>query len=217
MGKFSMKGVKGTKVMSTNYLKAGIYNVIFKGVDKSENFNALELKFDAVDGSGTHTERIFEPRSEERTESQYGTNPSETEQFMCKIKQIIDAIDPELGKEIEDNPSKLDVASFDMFINLLKKYLNTKVGVETQIKLIPTSGNFVGFPGFIARVNKDGNLYMTTKIIGNNLTLTAKEKNLIDEANNAKPTNMSSKSSDNELEDLKDDFPETPSDDDLPF
>ena len=217
MGKFSMKGVKDTKVMSTNYLKAGIYNVIFKGVDKSENFNALELKFDAVDGSGTHTERIFEPRSEERTESQYGTNPSETEQFMCKIKQIIDAINPELGKEIEDNPSKLDVTSFDMFVNLLKKYLNTKVGVETQIKLIPTSGNFVGFPGFIARVNKDGNLYMTTKIIGNNLTLTAKEKNLIDEENNAKPTNMNSKSSDNELEDLKDDFPETPSDDDLPF
>lgn len=212
-----MKSVKDTKVMSTNYLKAGIHNVIFKGVEKSENFNALELKFDSIDGTGTHIERIFEPRSEERTESQYGTNPSETEQFMCKIKQIIDAIDPELGKEIEDNPSKLDVASFDLFINVLKKYLNTKIGVETQIKLIPTSGNFVGFPGFIARINKDGNLYMTTKIIGSNLTLTAKEKNLIDEAANAKPTNMNSKSSNDELDDLKDDFPAVPSEDDLPF
>ena len=200
-----MGGVKGAKVVSNNFLRAGIHNVIFKGIDKADGVgNAIELRFEAVDGSGIHNERIFEPRSEERTQSQYGTNPSEAEQFMCKIKQVIDALDPELAHNIENNGDKFAAPNFDAFVTLLKKYLDKKVGTPTQIKLIPTTGNFVGFPGFIARLSKDNALYMTTKVIGNDLVLTAKEKTAIDNAANAKPTDMRQKS--NELDDLREEF-----------
>lgn len=215
-----MGGVMNAKVVSNNFLRAGIHNVIFKGIDKADGFSAIELRFEAVDGSGVHNERIFEPRSEERTQSQYGTNPSEAEQFMCKIKQVIDALDPELARNIESNGNKFTAPNFDGFITLLKKYLDKKVGTQVQIKLVPTSGNYVGFPGFIARLNKDGAIYMTTKVIGQDLVLTAKEKTAIEAAANAKPTDMRQRS--NELDDLRDDFAPakentTEEDDDLPF
>ena len=113
MSMFNMGGVKDAKVVSNNFLRAGIHNVIFKGIDKADGFNAIELRFEAVDGSGIHNERIFEPRSEERTQSQYGTNPSESEQFMCKIKQVIDALDPELAHKIEADGDKFAAPDFD--------------------------------------------------------------------------------------------------------
>lgn len=202
---FNMGGVATAKVVSSNFLKAGIHDVVFKGIDKADGFNALELRFEAVDGSGVHNERLFEPRSNERKESQYGPNPAESEQFMCKVKQIIDALDPDLAKNIENDGSKFAAADFDGFIALLKKYLDKRVGTQTQIKLVPTTGNFVGFPGFVARLSKDGALYMTTKVIGDNLTLSAKEKTAIDNAAMAKPTDM--RQAVNDLADLKDDFP----------
>ena len=221
MSMFSMGGVKDARVVSNKFLRAGIHNVIFKGIDKAEGFNAIELRFEAVDGSGIHNERIFEPRSEERTQSQYGANPSEAEQFMCKIKQVIDALDPDLARKIETDGDKFAAADFDAFIILLKKYLDKKVGTKTQIKLVPTTGSFVGFPGFIARLNKDNAIYMTTKVIGDNLVLTAKEKTAIENAETAKPTDMRQKS--DELADLAKDFEPDPEvsvgsdDSDLPF
>lgn len=215
-----MGGVKDAKVVSGNFLRAGIHDVFFKGIDKADGFNAIELRFEAVDGSGIHNERIFEPRSEERTQSQYGTNPSEAEQFMCKIKQVIDALDPELAHKIETEGDKFTAANFDAFIVLLKKYLDKKVGVQTQIKLVPTTGNFVGFPGFIARLSKDNAIYMTTKVIGEDLVLTAKEKTAIDTAASAKPTDMRQQRG-SELEDLRGEFGESKDvageDSDLPF
>lgn len=218
---FNMGGVATAKVVSNNFLKAGIHHVIFKGIDKAENFNALELRFEAVDGSGVHNERLFEPRSNERTESQYGTNPAESEQFMCKVKQIIDALDPELSEKIEKDGSKFAAPDFDGFCKLLKKYLDKKVGVETFIKLIPTTGNFVGFPGFVARLSKDGAIYMNNKVIGENLVLTPKEATMIENAATAKPTDMRKAANNDELSDLEDDFdvPANNNDDDdtLPF
>lgn len=214
---FNMSGTKGVKVSTgngANYLRAGIHTVTFTGLNKSEKANAVEFHFEGEDGA-VHNELLFEPRSAERTQSQFGTNPSEAEQFTCKVKQIIDALNPELGKMIDEQGEKFDAPNFDAFIALLKKHLDSKVGTTTQIKLLPTSGNFVGMPGFPARVSKDGGLYMTTKIIGADLTLTTAEKTKIEAAANARPTQMSQTT---ELDDLKDDFETTDSEDDeMPF
>lgn len=220
MSMFNMGGVATAKVVSNNFLKAGIHHVVFKGIDKTDNFNAMELRFEAVDGSGVHNERFFEPRSNERTESQFGTNPAESEQFMCKVKQVIDALDPDLAKKIEQDGSKFAAPNFDGFITLLKKYLDKKVGTETYIKLIPTTGNYVGFPGFVARLSKDGVIYMNNKVIGENLVLTPKEATMIENAAAAKPTDMRKAVNNDELADLADDFDtsvDKDDDEELPF
>ena len=214
-----MSGVKDTKVISNTFLRAGIHNVTFKGLDLSENGQSMEVRFEAVDGSGVHNERIFAPRSNERQESQFGPNPSEAEQFKCKVKQVISALAPQLNADIESEAVVIEAADFAGFVRILKSHLTPYVGAATQIKLVPTSGSYVGFPGYPGRLNRDGVLYMTTKFIGNDLTLTNKEKQAIDAALNAKPTDMRAKSE--ELDDLADEF-STPAEEDdslsgLPF
>ena len=215
---FNFGGVKTANVVTNNFLPAGVHDVIFKGVDKADTFSALTLHFEAVDGSGIHNENIFEPRSDQRVDSQYGQNPSESEQFFCKIKQVIEALDPDLAQKIEKEGEKFAAPDFDGFVKLLKKYLDKKVGTQTQIKLVPTKGSYVGFPGYIANISKDGNLYMRDKVIGENLVLTAKQKDAIENAAKAKPTDMRARAND-ELADIADDFDtkDEADDSDMPF
>lgn len=223
MSMFNLGGVKDARVVSTNYLKPGIHQVVFKGIQKAEmsdaTINAIELQFEAVDSSGIHNERLFEPRSTERVPNRFNPSnedPSQAEQFMVKIKQVIEALDPELGKQINENGEKFSAPDFNGFLKLLKKYLDPKVGTKTYIKLVP-NGRYAGFPGFPARCSKDGGLIITTTFIGENLVLSSYEKTQIDNALTAKPTPMGTK---NELDDLKEAFPSVdPGDDsdDLPF
>ena len=210
-----MGAAKGVSVASS-FLPAGIHKVRFTGMNLANagESNVVEFKFESVDGAGIHNERIFEPRSNERTTSQFGENPSEAEQFTLKISQIISALDPELAKKIDENGDRFQAPDFPSFVNLLKKYLDNKVGTETFIKLIP-SGNYVNFPRYVASINKDGVLYINNKFIGNNLALTAKEARSIEEASRAKPTSMAE--ADDEIDEIKNSFKDAKIDDEMPF
>lgn len=215
MSIFSMGAAKGVSVAS-NFLPAGIHKVRFTGMNLANagESNVVEFKFESVNGAGIHNERIFEPRLNERTTSQFGENPSESEQFTLKISQIISALDPELAKKIDENGDRFQAPDFPSFVNLLKKYLDNKVGTETFIKLVP-SGNYVNFPRYIASINKDGVLYINNKFIGNNLALTAKEARSIEEASRAKPTSMAE--ADDEIDEIKNSFKDAKIDDEMPF
>ena len=210
-----MGAAKGVSVAS-NFLPAGIHKVRFTGMNLANagESNVVEFKFESVNGAGIHNERIFEPRSNERTTSQFGENPSEAEQFTLKISQIISALDPELAKKIDENGDRFQAPDFPSFVNLLKKYLDNKVGTETFIKLVP-SGNYVNFPRYVASINKDGVLYINNKFIGDNLTLTAKEARSIEEASRAKPTSMAE--ADDEIDEIKNSFKDAKIDDEMPF
>lgn len=215
MSIFSMGAAKGVSVASS-FLPAGIHKVRFTGMNLANagESNVVEFKFESVNGAGIYNERIFEPRSNERTTSQFGENPSEAEQFTLKISQIISALDPELAKKIDENGDRFQAPDFPSFVNLLKKYLDNKVGTETFIKLVP-SGNYVNFPRYIASINKDGVLYINNKFIGNNLALTAKEARSIEEASRAKPTSMAE--ADDEIDEIKNSFKDAKIDDEMPF
>lgn len=219
---FDLKGVENAQVVTgnTQYLRAGVHDVIFKGLDKAEGFEAFDLHFEGLNGA-LHNERVFEPKSDERIAGPYGDNPSQAEQFRGKIMQIIDAIDPEIATKIKTDPSKFSAPDFNSFVKLLKKYLDPKIGKQVQIKLLP-NGKYTSFPGFPMRLTKDGVLMYTTKFIGNDLVLDAKEVTLIEKVAAASPTVMSKRTS-SELDDLKAEFGEdlgsvnTDDSDDLPF
>lgn len=215
MSIFSMGAAKGVSVASS-FLPAGIHKVRFTGMNLANagESNVVEFKFESVNGAGIHNERIFEPRSSERTTSQFGENPSEAEQFTLKISQIISALDPELAKKIDENGDRFQAPDFPSFVNLLKKYLDNKVGTETFIKLVP-SGNYVNFPRYVASINKDGVLYINNKFIGDNLVLTPKEARSIEEASRAKPTSMAE--ADDEIDEIKNSFKDAKIDDEMPF
>ena len=63
---------------------------------------------------------------------------------------------------------------------------------RVQIKLIPQSNGFVSMPSFPARITRNGDLGIATRIIGQNLVLTPNELKKIEAAKNAAPTNMAS-------------------------
>lgn len=222
MGMFDLKGVENAQVATsgTQYLRAGVHDVIFKGLDKVEGFDAFDLHFEGLNGA-LHNERVFEPKSADRIAGQYGDNPSHAEQFRGKIMQIIDALDPEIAVKIKTDPSKFSAPDFNSFVKLLKKYLDPKVGTQVQIKLLP-NGKYTSFPGFPMRLTKDGVLMYTTKFIGSDLALDAKEMALVEKAATATPTIMNRRAS-SELDDLKAEFGDdltkmkADDDDDLPF
>lgn len=222
MNMFSMGGsIQAASIMSnsSNRLKAGIHEVKFKGIELVDGADAAVIKFESVDGSAIHSERLFAPTRTDRPDGTYGKQPSELEQFLSKCKCIIKALDPELFNNIEKDGSKFTAPDFVGFIKLLKKYLDKKIDTVTHIKLIPTNkGNYVGFPGFPASISKDGEtLYISNNFIGEGLFLKAAEEKRIAEVAAAKPTDMS-KRLDGDLDKIADEFNvKDEDDDDLPF
>ena len=156
----------------------------------------MELAMD-LEGYGDYVQRFFEPTSAERTESSFGPNPSSVEQFTCVVGQILDALDPEIGKKLSANNvsingKKVDVSSLD-FKKLVKlvEYLTAPyIDTELELKLIPQQNGFAAVPGFPAKLNKAGVVVIASRFIGHNLVLNQSEQKKVEAAKNAQPTNM---------------------------
>lgn len=215
---FNMSVTQGVKE-GGKFLQAGIHNAIFKGITKTElngkngdTYNVLVMTFD-IEGFGDFEHKLFEPTSNTRSETMYGPTPSQLEQFMIANRHLLDTANPAIAKGIDDGSIEIDAPNFASFVKKMQEYTNDFIGKPIQIKVLPTKSGFNQMPGFPARVSKNGTLYLTTKFIGNDLTLTPNEKSAIEKAQNAKPTNMS------ERQDLLDgmDSDLDPKDDDLPF
>lgn len=214
---------------AASYLRAGIHNVKFTGVEKGTGeYSTIEFSFEGIDEGevgAIHNERMFEPKSSERTPNRFNSaisDPSPAEQFMCKLMHVIAALNPEAHKKIQDGTAKFAPSDFTTLIKLVKKILDPVVGTEVQIKLLP-NGRFCGFPGFPAKISRNGDLYLSTSFIGEDLTLSAYEKSQIDKVNSAQPTNMSSREKSDldsmrrDLEELEDESNTSIDEDDLPF
>lgn len=220
MGMFDANKAAKAAVRSSEYLRVGIHDVKFIGVEKNETerFTSIDFTFAAENGA-QHIARLFAPTSDERSANQFNPNiedPSQAEQFMCKLMHIVSALDPDTYKQIQDGTLSFAPSNFDNLVKLVKRILDPKVGTAVQIKLVP-NGSFATFPAYPARIDKNGDLYLTTSFIGHDLTLSAYEKQQIDKVLNAKPTNMRNTS---ELDEIKKDLEEGASDDDdsdLPF
>lgn len=220
MGMFDANKAAKAAVRSSEYLRAGIHDVKFTGVEKNETerFTAIEFTFTAENGA-QHNARLFAPTSDERKPNRFDPNiedPSQAEQFMCKLMHIISALDPTTYKQIQDGILSFAPSNFDNLVKLVKRILDPKVGTEVQIKLIPNN-SFAAFPSYPARIDKNGDLYLTTSFIGHDLTLSAYEKQQIDKALDAKPTPIRNTS---ELDEIQKDLEEGAADDDdsdLPF
>ena len=90
--------------------------------------------------------------------------------------------------------------------------------VRVQVKLIPQNNGFVAMPSFPARITRNGDLGIATRIIGQNLVLTSSELKRIEAAKNATPTNMASQvDTDTTLDAMAENLDIDSSKDDLPF
>lgn len=205
------------------FLSAGIHNVTFKGIflDKitsqkdGTTYNTMKLVVD-IDDYGEYSHNFFEPTSDQRIETQYGENPSQVEQFMIVVRQILEAICPEVLEKLYASSDGLG-KTFNEIVKNVANYTSPKIGTKTQIKLIP-NGNYNQIPGFPARITKNGDLSIATRFIGNDLVLSASELKKVEAVKNARPTNMAGQSQ--ETKDLLNDLGmkmDKDGSDDLPF
>lgn len=206
---------------SGNFLTAGIHKAKFNGLALSQItsqkdgtiYNTMSLTLD-VEGYGDFTHNFFEPTSTERTESQYGPNPSQVEHFMVALRQIFDALDSKIGEGIDNGTVKI-TGDFNTVVKTAMKLTAPFIGTEVEVKVIPQSNGFSDIPSFPARINRAGALGIATRFIGHNLTLSQSEQRKIDQANNARPTNMSN--SNTSIDGLSDALGISADDDDLPL
>lgn len=218
---FDMSATTGVKE-SGKFLAPGIHKAKFNGLtldtitsQKDGNtYKVMSLNLD-VDGYGDYTQNFFEPRSAERTQSQFGENPSPVEHFMIALRQIFDAVNPAIGEGIDNGTTKI-TGDFSAIVKTAMKLTAPSIGTEVEIKLVPQSNGFAAMPGFPAKINRVGALGIATRIIGHNLVMSQSEQRKIDAANNARPTNMAS--NDTSIEGLSDALGlEDKDDSDLPF
>lgn len=203
-------------------LTPGIKDATFEGVEfanitsqkTGDAFKTLVLKLN-VDGYGPYQQNFFEPQSADRQEMQWGVSASQLDHFKITVMEILEAICPDVCAEINAGTKKL-TGTFKQIVDAVAAYTKPYVGKQTKIKLIPGKDNFCNMPSYPARIDRNGNLGIATRIIGDNITLTSSELKKIENAATAKPTNMAEKTTDSIVSAMGADLDSTGSDD-LPF
>ena len=185
-----------------------IYEVTFDGAsiediqgkkDPSQVYKVLKLRFSNEKGQFEHT--IFEPRPEdfERGENKTTRNgevstfptPSNVESMMLLLKHVIDAVLPLLGKKIDEGELTLGGKNWEQLRTNVVTVLEKGKGATTKIKLLSDNKGNARFPGFFTGLNQEGKAYIRNNFVGNTIGFTSYEKTRIDNAANAKPTDMS--------------------------
>lgn len=228
MGMFDLSATTGIK--ESNFLAAGIHKATFKGLTlgsinsqkTGETYTTMTLALD-VENHGEFTHNFFAPTSDERTQGNYGIQPSQKDHFMVALRQIFDALDPKIGEMIDTKsvvvggkPVDLGkITSFEQLVKLSKALTDPYIGTAVEIKLIPQNNGFNSIPGYPARINRAGALGIATRFIGHGLVLSQSEQKKIDAAANSKPTNMSA--SDTTLDGIGDALGINNDNNDLPF
>lgn len=175
-----------------------IYDVTFDGCeardiqgvqDTTKVFHVLDIKFSNDEGIYTHT--IFEPAEADMEDRQgpFGPQPSNVKAMMLLFKHLIDAVNPELGKAIDNKEKSLATSSWDALRKLMVQATDPGKGTQTKIKLVKNNKGVATFP-FFAAYSKEGKLYMQTNFIGKNIFFTNKELDRITKATEAKPTDV---------------------------
>jgi len=212
-------------------LTAGIHNAKFIGVKKNtittkagDDLDTMEITFD-VENYGTYTQNFFAPGNDGREKNQWGGyNASSMDHFLVIVRQLLDALNPEFGKAIDEGNSPIEGDTFTKVVNSLKKITTPYSGKTMKIKFLPQQNGYVAIPAFPARVRTTragevvGLGFATTIFAAEELTLLAKEVAKIEAAKNARPTNMSATAKNDLLADMAADLDEDKDDsDDLPF
>lgn len=177
--------------------------------DSGDSKDVCILKLN-IDGYGDYQQMFFKPLNAERKQGTWGLQASDMDHFKIILREIMEAIDPQLLTDIDEGKKTLS-GSFKKIVDTVSAWLKDKSGTKTQIKLVPNSKNYVGIPSYPARINRNGDLGIATRIIGKDLVLTTAEQKKVDAYTTATPTDMKNNSA--ILEAMKDDLDSS----DLPF
>lgn len=176
-----------------------IHDVTFNGVEysqsKDKKWEFMRIKFNGKSG-GYFSDTTFglQKDSMERKSTQYGTNPSQYDNLMMKIKHLLTAVAPKLLEQMMEGEIKFTPTNknniFKQYVEFISEQLKSYEGTPTKIKLVKNNKGEACFPPFFAGLSQDDVVYMRTNFIGMNLSFTPKETELMNTQAKAKPTVM---------------------------
>lgn len=150
-----------------------IHKVKFKGCEAKEvetktgaKAKVIDIKFANNQGSFQH--RVFAPSREEDFQDRdmgWGVTPSNVKTMLLLFKHLIDAVNPEAGKEITTGKRSLSADSWDALAKLVIELTNPGIDTDVQIKLVKNKNGYAAFPYF--SIYKDGHLDYRTFFIAN--------------------------------------------------
>lgn len=221
---FSFNTTAGTSQSTSRPRLSGnnIYEVKFDGCeiqdiqgvkDASAVYKVLKLKFSNEDGTFEHT--IFEPRPEDfqRRETEFKNRngniekipqPSNVENMMLLFKHAIDAINPAIAKDIDDNKRNLGANDWVGLRELVAKILNAGKGVTVKIKLLKNNKGEAIFPGYFTGLDREGKTYVRNNFIGNKVAFSTYELQKINSEVTARPTKVDTFTPDVNMPDVSD-------------
>ena len=204
---FSFKSTAGASQPTTRTRLEGntIHTVKFDGCEALDYSNGLykvlKLKFSNEDGVFEHT--IFEPKEEDSKRSskdytdkngkiQEIISPSNIENMMLLIKHLLDTVNPELSKKIDDGEVELEAPNWDGFRKLLVKIFEKPCEKTFQIKLLKNKKGEAILPGFFSSVAREsGVAYVKDGFIGTKVGFTPYEVKRINNEATATVTKVS--------------------------
>lgn len=186
-----------------------ITKVQFNGVELREgtsqagnDWKAIQFKFKSDNGTFEHM--VFCP-GEKGDERMSGTSngrewelPSQLEQLIHTIAHVLGVLNPEGFEKLKG--IELDLPKdFNKLFQYVKKVLDPKIGIETQLKVIGNDKGYASIPKYWIRINKDTKeSFISSNWLGDNLAFSSYELQQKEKANKAKPTSMSDSESDSE-------------------
>lgn len=169
--------------------------VEYKSGESSEGrkWQAIQFKFKG-DG-GTFEHMVFCPgdKGDERvsgtSNGKEWTLPSQMEQLVHTLAHVLGVLNPAGYEKLKG--IELDLPKdFEKLFNYVKKVLDSKIGTETQLKLIGNNKGYATIPNFI-NINRDTKeSYISNNWLGENLAFSAFELSRKEAASKAKPTEM---------------------------
>lgn len=155
--------------------------------DPTQTYNVLDIKFSNDRGYFTHT--IWEPKPEDFQDRENNgiKNPSNVKAMMQLFTHLICAVNPKLGEQLKNKEKQLTAKDWNSLRQLMVKATESGKDKEVQIKLIKNKKGESIFPYF-SNYNKNGELYMSTNFIGNDLLWTTKELKALEKAQSTPTT-----------------------------
>lgn len=205
---FNFGGIKETSAVgAVKSLKPwGIYEVKFDGLelndikgkkDPEATYKTIKMSFS--NNEGVFVNNLFIPTTDQDAERPVYKNkdgheyeaPSRFEDFKWTLLQLAQVVNPEGYKKLQEQSSR--IKSMDDFVKIVIACANAKKGATTNLKLTGRTTEdgktYARIPRIVG-VNKEGELFISDKFVGDNLEFTLYEADKAKAYHSAKPTDM---------------------------
>lgn len=208
MTAFNFGGIENVSAVGSNMsLKPwNIYDVKFDGLtqedlkgkkDPNAVYKTVKIAFSS--DKGGFSKNIFVPSTEDdATRPTYKNKdgheysaPSRFENFKFTLLQLVQVLNPAGYKKIQEVSGK--IKTMDEFLKVVVNAANAKKGTETSIKLVGRTTEdgktYAELPRVVS-LNKEGELFVSDRFIGPNLSWSVYELSKKEEYEKAKPTDV---------------------------